>query len=426
MLIRLLVACGGRGDDTPGGSVSTPENEAEGYTPGGLVRIDGPFDAGDRDVTEGSVLLLGRGSFGSDLHTMGDLDADGRPELATGGYVVPGDVLDGTTSSYSWLVSVPAIMVGPAGDVDNDGVTDVAATLGRSSTVHLGPLVDEPPAAGTVTTPDFGLMVPWFDADGDGAADLLLPADDALWVVPSSTVVGWDGPPDPAWRSYPLVADSSDVRVVVVADVDGGGAPEVLVEVAAPIARLEVLSGEALARPDAAPSDVLAHALAGTILVAPFDDWDGDATPDVVWFQQRSKDLCWLPTAWGIWSGADLLASAPLTPLGYASAVEVPDPVDPDACAAPVVLPPQVADLDEDGAFDLVLPGGDPSWVLAPDLAAGGPVRRLRAVSSLADCDPPNYDLDSSYVVPWHGPAGPSLVIGAPVLSTWDLGCSAD
>ncbi len=228
---------------------------------------------------EGDQSNFGGRGFGATVSGIGDLNADGIPDIAVSRARQNAIWIlflnsDGSVQSYQQITSGVGGFVGlledysgfgtgisPVGDLDGDGVTDLVAGESRrrvagrrtgtawllflrsDGTVRGHRRISPSGFAGTLSTRDFfgSAVASLGDLDGDGVADLAIGAlgDDtadpnagAVWVVPvncGSADCDGDGVGD---RCEPDcnengVPDDCDIAAGTSVDLDGNGTPDV-------------------------------------------------------------------------------------------------------------------------------------------------------------------------------------------------------
>lgn len=294
-------------------------------------------------VLSGAALLSGAGTELARVHLLydfdepaplGDLDGDGIGEIGVQaafparlewGLVLPGVALAGEVwvGPASWRLltdGVRSAVLRPvaAGDVDGDGVPDVAvagangdgrlvvvsgariaaAAPGDGVDIGDGPLVDLvwPEALGEIRR-----VTPLGDVNGDGRSDLAVAAVPRGHVAPVVRIL-WGGALSAAGLPELTVAQTGtegEAEAAALGDLDGDGLAEVAVRLHTSGTaddrgeRLAVVPGRDV--PPSGALDVGPYLLtesAGSWLTA--CDLDADGLPELV-------------TGAGIWSGADLL-----------------------------------------------------------------------------------------------------------------------
>ena len=247
--------------------------------------------------------------FGRAVAWVGDLDGDGAEDLVVGAPFATGDVrhggrvsaFGGGTGALLWSVGGAAAWswfgqaVAAAGDVDADGVPDVAVGAPQADGArgwlelrsgvdgallrrHVGP---EPGAQLGRSVAGVG------DADGDGVPDVAggAPSCDGPGLLAGCAHLwsGAGGTPLHSWHGAP--GDRFGLALAGLPDVDGDGRPELAV--GAPLADGAAPQGGALhvlSAHTGASLQVVHGDEAGQLLghaVAHVGDVDGDGRPDV-------------------------------------------------------------------------------------------------------------------------------------------------
>jgi len=198
-------------------------------------------------ITTGSFAAkvdFATGSFPYSV-AIGDLDGDGKPDLAvasvginsvsvlrntsTSGSISFAASVDFATGSLPWSVAI--------GDLDGDGRPDLAVANGNSGSVSV---LRNTSTSGSITTGSFAGHVDFVtggvpegvaigDLDGDGKPDLAVanPGDDIVSVLRNTATFGsittgsFAAPVDFATGAYP--------QSVAIGDLDGDGKPELAV-----------------------------------------------------------------------------------------------------------------------------------------------------------------------------------------------------
>ncbi|MBI5431925.1 MAG: FG-GAP repeat protein [Planctomycetes bacterium] len=285
------------GDGAPDFAVSTPFESSASEINAGFVRV---FSS-----TTGALLLqlsggIGDELFGTSVAAAGDLDGDGRADLFVG---VPGvDVgpvtsagavravsgLDGSTLwqfAGSVLFEALGTRAVAAGDLDGDGVIDVAA-VGGSLPIRLQTISGTTgqmlyPIGPIATASIVVSLAGGKDLDGDGIGDLALGDPFANRV---RTFSGANGAPlatfTPSGSSCGLIYWGTDVALLD--DRDGDGLADVAIHEATGL--IEVLSGVGGAR-------LFSLRRAGASALAASVDRDGDGRGDLLFGIPNAADF---------------------------------------------------------------------------------------------------------------------------------------
>jgi hypothetical protein len=254
-------------------------------------------------------------SFGKTLATIPDVTGDGVPEIAVGspnesiaGWEAPGAVylFDGATGALRWWAGNTRIeydielfgkALGAHGDANGDGLADVVATeSGRHRLVVLSG------TTGAVLREEEGAtafaFAPLGDVDGDGVWDVAVAApefepedSEQVYVVSSRTGAYLD-----TLRSPLNPSEGFGSSAAPAGDVDGDGVPDLLVAAWGRIpntGRVHVLSGATGAALHTLESPAGGGTLPFGYAVAGGMDVDGDGVPDVAVgapFEDRDAD----------------------------------------------------------------------------------------------------------------------------------------
>jgi hypothetical protein len=214
-----------------------------------------------------------------------DMNADGHADLVTLAGVV--SVWAGDGSGAFALTSTSALVPGfltglEVGDIDNDGVEDVAVTrFGQGSLAVLlgtgdGTLVPGPALDTTANS----RAVLARDVDQDGVTDLVVALDEGFDGPGGVDVLLGVGGGAFAPRAFYLAGN--DVVDVAAEDLDGDGRVD-LVALNATSADISVLRQQ----PDGTFSEPERYGFGFSPIAVAIDDFDGDGQPDFIGVQSR-------------------------------------------------------------------------------------------------------------------------------------------
>ncbi len=386
-----------------------------------------------------------------------DIDGDGGKDLAYGGddtdqsyLVIRADRSNGVydvVHQRSWIdYVIPSAIA--AGDVDGDGVREVAYATALNTVVLLQLGADGQYAeAGQFPIQSTYLALEMGDVDGDGDVDIVGLRNDGTVRIHANQNGSFPGAP----TILPLTLDS---RALALADMDGDADQDLVVASAAAGAEISVLlnNGNGTFAPALATGTT---SLPTAMLLA---DFDQDGALDVATANPLSSSVRVLRNL-----GGGLLAAPVASPAGFAcqrlDAGDVDGDGEPDlvvvggstgsatvlvhvgggSFAPPVGYPPgplthaAITDLDGDGDQDLALTDrealrnrGDGTF--AADANDPSPVS---SGTFLADGDLDG-DGDDDLVLQWYGgiavrtnlgdgTLGPAVTVFGPTTQLWDL-----
>ncbi|MCB9791276.1 MAG: VCBS repeat-containing protein [Alphaproteobacteria bacterium] len=305
----------------------------------GTVYIVDPADGGSFFHDSATTTITGTEAayFGFDLANVGDLDGDGLDELAaggpqlngSGGAVVflgsslgaAGEVASTTAHSYLSANALSGFDVTGVGDVNGDGVPDVAVGLGWYDVTHLVVYSGARIAQGGSVSPvsalsqidgdaQGGLSIGGPDLDGDGQSEVLL----GINTLSSGAVVVIDGPMASSEGAVDVSdgvrirgtgSDAVGITTGWMPDVDGDGVPEVVVRAygadgdSTAGGVVWVVNGDQLQDGNVNASSVAMYTVNGTVANGHLKsadvagDHDGDGRPDLVLSHPGDREMAW-------------------------------------------------------------------------------------------------------------------------------------
>jgi hypothetical protein len=341
------------GDGTVGDADDVPDIVVASYA-GSAYTSAGVLTAlsGDGTGVHWSVSAPGGQSvYGCGGPAIGDLDADGRPEVCTAGVSAAVVCLDGETGAFRWAAGGETSAYGaPAmGDLDADGVSEVVfgrqAFRADGTAMWVG-------TGGQGSGYAFSFTADW---DLDGRQDLVAgntvyaPDGSVLWThpyedgIPAAADLDFDGAPDLVQVGAGMVTAVSNSGALLfrtalpgggggpptVADFDGDGAPEVGVAGRSAYSVIDT-DGSVL-------WSTVTQDFSSSITGSAVFDFEGDGDAEVVYADEE--------TLW-IYEGAT--GAVLLAEWGHASGTLFEYPV--------------IADVDGDGATEILLASNQLSY----------------------------------------------------------------
>ena len=378
---------------------------------GGGAPSDAAIDARLHDAGPYQTVIFVAVQLGVEALAVGDLDGDGKPDLAVTAFngnsvsvflnttVAGGALSFGQQAGFEAGQSSFGGTALAIGDLDGDGKPDLAVagqsavsvllntTLPGDSIARLSPSIDFPAAFGTGA-----ISVALADFHGDGKLDVVVAYTQLLVLFHNTTAAATV----PAFAPPAVIAtDPTSLFDVHAADFDGDGRPD-----------LAVLTGDAgatvLLDTSRAGSHVARFAAGVGFAAGPaptalaLGDFDGDGKPDLAVTSRGSPEVRG--------NTVSLLLDA------TAAGASTPSFTRAGAFANPAPIHVHVADLDGDGRPDLVMSdlSGDVTVLLnTTPAAATVPSFAPRAFLAL--------DLgDLAAVVDLDGDGRPELVVTRP------------
>lgn len=345
-------------------------------------------------------------SFGVALASLGDIDGDGLAELvATGssGFSQPNVIsaFAGSDGTQLWSATGPAAYVprlASPGDVDGDGVADVA-----SSGVNDGSVVVLSGASGAAAWTVTGSVADGFgfglashaDVDGDGVLDLAVGSlkEDSVPVRVLSGATGIESA-----LILPGAGDQAFGRALgAPGDLDGDGVGDLMVGVGSGVLgphHVSVVSGASgLELFELQPPGI--GALWYLITLVGTGDWDGDGIPDLAVGAPRGESN---PPFGGtgsvaIYSGATggLMSwlHAPVDAADLGSALAGGLDVDGDGAPELAIGAPAVIDHSDNPPDGRVLLVGAPDALVMQEIRGAPPLHLGDGLAWLTGAGPP-------------------------------------
>ena len=243
----------------------------------------------------------GSSLFARAVVSLGDVNADGIPDLASAAPISVASGLDGTVLWSEADVDAEDLLLRNAGDVDGDGVDDLAVAQDSAPTIRMYSGADGTELWSWTAAPDgpYGTALASFgDLDGDGVRELAVGADE--WdSLPVQILAGASG------AMLPPIVPAPELKrfgamLAAVGDLDQDSVVDL--GIYARYAPLQVHSGATglLDRELGFFTDDMPADIQGA------GDWDGDGQADIaVGRVPLNYSFKFLPGTVEVWSGSD-------------------------------------------------------------------------------------------------------------------------